>query len=103
MILSTFQVSLGYLHIFFKKKIYSGTLPILKLDNDDSAMQLYEFILFFDIDLLSESICIAGDSGSIPEWGRSAGEGRGYPLQYSWASLVAQLVKNLPAMQETWV
>ena len=38
----------------------------------------------------------------IPGWGRSAGEGRGYPLQYSWASLVAQLVKNLPAMQETW-
>ena len=39
----------------------------------------------------------------IPESGRSAGEGIGYPLQYSWASLVAQLVKNLPAMQETWV
>jgi len=35
--------------------------------------------------------------------GRSAGEGTGYPLQYSWASLVAQLVKNLPAMRETWV
>ena len=33
----------------------------------------------------------------IPEWRRSAGEGIGYPLQYSWASLVAQLVKNLPA------
>ena len=39
----------------------------------------------------------------IPGSGRSAGEGKGYPLQYSWASLVAQLVKNLPAMQETWV
>ena len=39
----------------------------------------------------------------IPGWGRSAGEGIGYPLQYSWASLVAQLVKNLPAMWETWV
>ena len=34
---------------------------------------------------------------------RSTGEGIGYPLQYSWASLVAQLVKNLPAMRETWV
>ena len=49
----------------------------------------------------------AGDSGSIPELGRSTGEGIGYPLQYSWASLVVQLVKNhivvLPAMQETWV
>ena len=40
---------------------------------------------------------------SIPRSGRSAGEGRGYPLQYSWASLVAQLVKNPPAMRETWV
>ena len=45
----------------------------------------------------------AGDPSSIPGLGRSAGEGIGYPLQYSWASLVAQLVKNLPAMQETWV
>ena len=39
----------------------------------------------------------------IPGWGRSAGEGIGYPLQYSWASLVAQTLKNLPAMWETWV
>ena len=39
----------------------------------------------------------------IPGSGRSPGEGKGYPLQYSWASLVAQLVKNLLAMWETWV
>ena len=39
----------------------------------------------------------------IPGSGRSTGEGIGYPLQYSWASLVAQLVKNLPAVQETCV
>ena len=39
----------------------------------------------------------------IPGSGRSVGEGIGYPLQYSWASLMAQLVKNLPAMRETWV
>ena len=39
----------------------------------------------------------------IPGLGRSTGKGIGYPLQYSWASLVAQLVKNLPAMCETWV
>ena len=38
-----------------------------------------------------------------PGLGRSAGEGIGYPLQYSWASLMAQLVKNLPAMWETWI
>ena len=49
-----------------------------------------------------ESTCNAGDPGSIPGLERSAGEGVGYPLQYSWASLVAQLVKNLPAIQETW-
>ena len=39
----------------------------------------------------------------IPGLGKYAGEGIGYPLQYSWASLVAKLVKNSPAMQETWV
>ena len=39
----------------------------------------------------------------IPGLGRSPGEGTGYPLQYSWVSLVAQMVKNLPAMWETWV
>ena len=50
-----------------------------------------------------ESACNAGDPSSIPGLGRSAGEGIGYPLQYSWASLVAQLVKNPPALWETWV
>ena len=50
-----------------------------------------------------ESACNAGDLGSIPGSGRSPGEGTGYPLQYSWASLMVQLVKNLPAMRETWV
>ena len=50
-----------------------------------------------------ESACNAGDPGWIPGSGRSNGEGIGCPLQYSWASLVAQLVKNLPAMRETWV
>ena len=49
-----------------------------------------------------ESTCNAGDPSSIPGLRRSSGDGIGYPLQYSWASLVAQLVKNLPAMQETW-
>ena len=50
-----------------------------------------------------ESACNAGDPGSIPGSGISAGERTGCPLQYSGASLVAQLVKNPPAMQETWV
>ena len=50
-----------------------------------------------------ESACNAGDPVSIPSLGRSPGEGIGYPLQYSWASLVAQMVNNLLAVQETWV
>ena len=50
-----------------------------------------------------ESACSAGDPSSISGSGRSPREGIGCPLQYSWASLVAQLVKNLPEMQETRV
>ena len=50
-----------------------------------------------------ESACNAGDPGSIPGSGRSTGEGIGYPFQYFWASLMAQLVKSPPAMPETWV
>ena len=49
-----------------------------------------------------ESTCNA-DPGLTPGSGRSAGERIGYPLQYSWASLVAQLVKNPPTMRQTWV
>ena len=58
---------------------------------------------FPDSSVGKESACNAGDPGSFPALGRSPGEGIGYPLQYSWASLVAQLVKNPPAMWETWV
>ena len=50
-----------------------------------------------------ESYWNAGDPGLIPRSRRSAGKGIGYPLQYSWASLVALMVKNPPAMWETWV
>ena len=53
--------------------------------------------------LVKEYSCNVGDLGSVPGLGRSTGEEIGYPLQYSWASLVAQLVRNLPAMQENWV
>ena len=58
---------------------------------------------FPDSSVSKESACNAGDPASIPVSGRSTGEGVDYPLQYSWASLVAQLVKNPPAVQETWV
>ena len=58
---------------------------------------------FPDSSIGKESAYNAGDPSSIPGSGRSAGEGIGYPLEYSWASLVAQLVKNPLAMWETWV
>ena len=50
-----------------------------------------------------ESACDAGDPSSIPGSGKFHEEGIGYQLQYSWASLVAQLIKNPPATWETWV
>ena len=50
-----------------------------------------------------ESACNAGDPSLIPGSGRSPGEGIGYSFQYSWASLVAQMEKNLPVMREMWV
>ena len=50
-----------------------------------------------------ESTCNTGDPSLIPGLQRSPEEGIGYPLQYSWASLVAQMVKNPPAIWETWV
>ena len=58
---------------------------------------------FPDSSVGKESACNSRDPGLIPGLERSTGEGIGYPLQYSWASLVAQLVKNPPAMWETWV
>ena len=62
-----------------------------------------EFMGFPDSSAGKESACNAGDPGSIPGSGRAAGEGIGHRLQCFWASLVVQLVKNLPAMWETWV
>ena len=62
-----------------------------------------KFMGFPDSSIGKESACNAGDPGSIPGSGRSPGEGLGYPLRCSWASLVVQLVKNPPAMPETWV
>ena len=71
-------------------------------------MLIRRFLLLFtercpDSSAGKEYACDAGDLGSIAGSGRSAGEGIGYPLQDSWASLVAQVVKNLPTMRETWV
>ena len=61
------------------------------------------FTVFADSSVGKESACNAGDPGSIPGPGRSMGEGIGYPLQYSWVSLVTQLARNPHAMRETWV
>ena len=65
----------------------------------------HDFIFnsFPDSSVGKESACNAEDPSSIPRSGKSPEEGIGYPLQYSWALLMAQLVKNLPAMWETWV
>ena len=58
---------------------------------------------FPDSSVGKESVCNGGDPVSVPGSGSSHGEGIGYPFQYSWASLLAQMVKNPPAVWETWV
>ena len=64
---------------------------------------IYVYMEFPDSSVGKESSCNAGDPSLIPGLGRSLGEGLDYPLQYSWISLVAQLVKNPPVMRDTWV
>ena len=71
-------------------------------------MQVFNVLLGFYLSFPGssvdkESTCNAGDTALIPGSERLSGEGKGYPLQYSWASLVVQLVKNLPATWETWI
>ena len=73
---------------------------LLKLSN--SYFRIHD-IGFPGSSASKESTCNSGDPSLIPRSGRSPGEGIDYPLQYSWASLVAQMVKNLLAMWETWV
>ena len=67
-----------------------------------SQLSFFNFFILYG-SIVAEPVCSAGatgDMGSIPELGRSPGRGHGNPLQYSWASLVSQKVKNLPTMQE---
>ena len=94
---------------------YEALLYILHFSWGDTGAELVRFVsIIYPPPYLStwafsgssagkESTCNAGDLSSIPGLGRSLGEGLEYPLQYSWASLVAQMVKNPPAMQETSV
>ena len=86
-----------------REKLHTTNWEIINLDKaqTQSTVSLHSEWGFPHSSVGKESTCNAGDLGLIPGWGRSAGEGFGYPLQYSWASLVAQLVKNLPAMWET--
>ena len=74
---------------------------ILKPLTPDNS--IWSWLRLLDSSVGKESACNAVDPGLISGSGRSAGEGIGYPLHHSWASLVAQLVKNPPAMWETWV
>ena len=75
----------------------------LLLEVIDIAAVQYLITGFPDSSLGKESACNTGDLGLIPGLGRSSGEGIGLPSQYSWASFVAQVVQNPPAMRETWV
>ena len=82
--------------------------PIIESENKElkvslGCMHAKSLWGFPDSSVDKESACNAGDPGSIPGSGISAGEGADYSLQYSWASLVVQLVKNSPTMWETWV
>ena len=88
-------------------KLLRDMMRFTKLELEDLVDCSHELWVevrgFTDSSVGKESHCNAGDPSSIPGSGRSAGEGMGYPVQYSWASLVVQLLKNPPAMWEIWV
>ena len=101
--------------LFITNLFWLANVPIL-LDQDPCYTNCEIFLVppleivvtipnlsFPDSSVGKESTCNAGDPSVIPGSGKSLREGIGYPLQYSWASLVAQLLKNPLAMQETWV
>ena len=97
------------LHLPSQNHLLLAKVSNTELKQQPSSFKMYLLLSFYfaegfpDSSVGKESTFNAGVPGSIPGLERSAGEGIGYPLQYSWASLVAQLVKNLPAMWETWV
>ena len=90
-------------HIFLKLKICRYFLPIIPTQIWELPWCFWQplrpapYLLPLVAQLVNNSSAMPGDPGSIPGSGRSAGEGTGYLLQYSWASLVAQLVNNPPA------
>ena len=82
---------------------FAGILSAALSQHHLSGFEIAQLEGFPDSSAGKESACNAGDPGSISGLGRSSGEGISYSLQYSWASLMAQTLKNLPAMWETWV
>ena len=85
---------------------------LIFLGNPDSSLWVIQLSISHDVFSIwgfpcssggKESAFNGGDPGLIPGFGSFPGEGRGYPLQYYWTSLVAQTLKNPPAMQENWV
>ena len=90
-----------FFHCFISKEFWN--LAQAFVASTEITFPLYSVKGSPDSSVGEESTCNAGDPRLIPGSGRSTGEGTGYALQYSLASLVAQLVKNLPAMWETWV
>ena len=90
-------LELSETQLFLRSNAFLGTLPWL------IPSSIQDIRGFPDSSVGKESTCNAGDPGLIPGSGKSSGEGIGYLLQCFWASLVAQWVKNLPAMWETWV
>ena len=94
--------------VYSSSKFLGFSLWILSYLSMDESLNILQLQLHRDGRLPGssagkESTCNAGDPNSIPALGRPPGEDTGYPLKYSWASLVAQMVQNLPAMWETWV
>ena len=80
----------------------AGKFFTTKSPRKPKQLPFTEHLMLPDSSVGKESACNAEGSGLTPGSGRSTGEGTGYPLQYTWASLVAQVVKNLPPVQETW-
>ena len=89
-------------YTWLREKSYGKTIALTRWTFTGKVMSLL-FNGFHGSSAGKESTCNAGDLDPIPGSGSCPGERIGYPFQYSWASLVAQLVKNQPAVQETWV
>ena len=93
-----------YYHSVWSYSIFVGDwLPFNPRFFELFAVVWLSLVSFSDSSVGKESAYNAGDPSLIPGSGRPAGEGIGYPLQYSWAFLEPQLVKNLSATWETWV